>query len=106
MRRKEGVSLNSPYPQSYGGYDFRAEGLPVGVLLENLRADVVSLDKVLTEGTRQNYKEHEELFERVWFLEDESHKSLATLVAEGGGGELIGRVIKPWKTSSRGGPGL
>ena len=43
---------------------------------------MVSLDKVLTEGTRQNDKEHEELFERVWFLEDESRKSLATLVAE------------------------
>ena len=44
---------------------------------------MVSLDKVLTESTRQNDKEHEELFERVWFLEDESHKSLATMVAEG-----------------------
>ena len=77
--------MNFPYPQFYGGQDLRAEGLPVGVLLENLRADVVSLDKVLTESTRQNDKEHEELFERVWFLEDESRKSLATLVAEGGG---------------------
>ena len=76
--------MNFPYPQSYRDQDLRAEGLPVGVLLENLRADVVSLDKVLTEGTRQNDKEHEELFERVWFLEDESRKSLATLVAEGG----------------------
>ena len=54
------------------------------MLLENLRADVVSLDKVLTEVTRQNDKENEELFERVWLLEDESRKSLATLVAEGG----------------------
>ena len=76
--------MNFPYPQSYGGHDFRAEGLPVGDLPENLRADVVSLDKVLTESTRQNDKEHEEHFERVWFLEDESRKSLATLVAEGG----------------------
>ena len=63
---------------------------------------MVSLEKVLTDGTRQNDKEHEELFERVWFLEDESRKSLAALVAEGGGHELKGRVIKPWKTSSRG----
>ena len=45
---------------------------------------MVSLDKVLTESTRQNDKEHEELFERVWFLEDESHKSLATRMAEWG----------------------
>ena len=35
------------------------------------------------------------------FLEDESLKSLATLVAEGGH-KLKGRVIQPWKTSSRG----
>ena len=81
MSEEEGGTLNFTYPKSYGGQDLRAEGLPVGVLLENLRADVVSLDKVLAECTRKNDKEHEELFERVWFLEDESHKSLATLVA-------------------------
>ena len=71
------------------------------MLLENLRAGVVTLDKVLTESTRQNDKEHEELFERVWFLEDESHNSLATLVAKGGA-RVKRRVIKPWKTSNVG----
>ena len=84
MSEEEGGTLKSPYPQFHGSHDFPAEGLPVGVLLENLRADVVSLDKVLTESTRQNDKEHEELFERVLFLEDESHKSLATLLPKGG----------------------
>ena len=86
--------MNFPYPQSYVDQDFRAEGLPEGVLLEHLRADVVSLDKVLTEGTRQNDKEHEELFERVWFLENMLHKSLDTLGPKEGH-ELIGIVIKP-----------
>ena len=67
MSEEEGGNVEFPLPPVLQGSRSSDRRLPVGVLLENLRADVVSLDKVLTKGTRQNDKEHEELFERVWF---------------------------------------